>query len=149
MLEEGNKIVFRDEVTKKNTRAWLSICPWIPLLEFRMVKLGSFRVYSEKVKTMEPPFSIGEYRVSSKVGEGSLSTVWKAERRCSGEVVALKQVYLSKLNRNLSNSLHCEINFLSSVNHPNIIRLLHAFQVIFLSIHRWKFILSLIAHPVR
>ena len=78
---------------------------------------------------MELPFTIGEYTVRSKVGEGPLSTVWKAERKCSGEVVALKQVYLSKLNRNLRNSLDCEINFLSSVNHPNIIRLLHAFQV--------------------
>eukprot|EP00261_Vitis_vinifera_P019091 XP_010649423.1 PREDICTED: serine/threonine-protein kinase ATG1t isoform X4 [Vitis vinifera] len=77
---------------------------------------------------MDPPFTIGEYTVRSKVGQGPQSTVWKAEQKCSGEVVALKQVYLSKLNRNLKTSLDCEINFLSSVSHPNIIRLLHVFQ---------------------
>lgn len=82
---------------------------------------------------MEIPFSIGEYTVRSKVGRGPLSTIWKAERKCSGEVVALKQVYLSKLNRNLRTSLDCEINFLSSVNHRNIIRLLNVFQVGFTS----------------
>ncbi|RVW78110.1 Nodulation-signaling pathway 2 protein [Vitis vinifera] len=90
-------------------------------------------IYIEKsdveLKTMDPPFTIGEYTVRSKVGQGPQSTVWKAEQKCSGEVVALKQVYLSKLNRNLKTSLDCEINFLSSVSHPNIIRLLHVFQV--------------------
>ena len=92
---------------------------------------------------MDPPFTIGEYTVRSKVGQGPQSTVWKAEQKCSGEVVALKQVYLSKLNRNLKTSLDCEINFLSSVSHPNIIRLLHVFQVGFY--HRF---LPSIAHPV-
>ncbi|ONI01894.1 hypothetical protein PRUPE_6G165600 [Prunus persica] len=54
--------------------------------------------------------------------------VWKAVHRESGEVVALKQVFLSRLNRRLKNCLDCEIKFLSSVCHPNIVRLLKAFQ---------------------
>ena len=72
---------------------------------------------------------IGDYMLKSKLGESSVSTVWKAESKSSGEAVAVKQVFLSKLNRHLTNCLDCEINFLSSVNHPNIIRLLHVFQV--------------------
>lgn len=68
------------------------------------------------------------YVLKSKIGEGSFSTVWKAEQRPSGEDVAVKQVFLSKLNSHLRASLDCEINFLSSVNHPNIVHLLHFFQ---------------------
>lgn len=68
------------------------------------------------------------YLFRSKIGEGSFSAVWRAQQRPSGEDVAVKQVFLSKLNPHLKASLDCEINFLSSVNHPNIIRLLHFFQ---------------------
>lgn len=73
--------------------------------------------------------AVGDYVLSSKLGEGSFSTVWKAVRRAGGEVVAVKQVHLSKLNGHLRSCLDCELDFLSSVDHPNIIRLLHVFQV--------------------
>ncbi|MED6119275.1 hypothetical protein PIB30_010199 [Stylosanthes scabra] len=63
-----------------------------------------------------------------KIGEGSFSAVWRAEERGSGEEVAVKQVFLSKLSPRLKSSFHCELNFLSSVNHPNIVRLLNFFQ---------------------
>ncbi|XP_056159092.1 serine/threonine-protein kinase ATG1t [Syzygium oleosum] len=72
--------------------------------------------------------AVGDYVLSSKLGEGSFSTVWKAVRRAGGEVVAVKQVHLSKLNGHLRSCLDCELDFLSSVDHPNIIRLLHVFQ---------------------
>ncbi|RDY11252.1 Serine/threonine-protein kinase ATG1t, partial [Mucuna pruriens] len=68
------------------------------------------------------------YLLKSKIGEASFSAVWRAEQRPNGEDVAVKQVFLSKLSPRLKASLDCEINFLSSVNHPNIIRLLHFFQ---------------------
>ncbi|KAK8587655.1 hypothetical protein V6N12_022139 [Hibiscus sabdariffa] len=74
------------------------------------------------------PFTIGDYLLKSKLGESSVSIVWEAESKSSGEVVAVKQVFISKLNRHLANCLDCELNFLSSVNHPNIIRLLHVLQ---------------------
>ncbi|GMI98073.1 hypothetical protein like AT1G49180 [Hibiscus trionum] len=74
------------------------------------------------------PFTIGDYLLKSKLGESSVSIVWKAESKSSGQVVAVKQVFLSKLNRHLANCLDCELSFLSSVNHPNIIRLLHVLQ---------------------
>ncbi|KAL1368389.1 hypothetical protein HN51_022512 [Arachis hypogaea] len=63
-----------------------------------------------------------------KIGNGSFSVVWRAEHRGTGEEVAVKQVFLSKLNLRLKSSFHCELNFLSSVNHPNIVRLLDFFQ---------------------
>ncbi|KAJ0040927.1 hypothetical protein Pint_27147 [Pistacia integerrima] len=70
----------------------------------------------------------GNYLLKSKLGESPFSTVWKAEHLSSGDVVAVKQVYLHKLNKHLRSCLDCELNFLSSVNHPNIIRLFHVFQ---------------------
>ncbi|XP_031278595.1 serine/threonine-protein kinase ATG1t isoform X2 [Pistacia vera] len=70
----------------------------------------------------------GNYLLKSKLGESPFSTVWKAEHVSSGDVVAVKQVYLHKLNKHLRSCLDCELNFLSSVNHPNIIRLFHVFQ---------------------
>ncbi|KAL1290862.1 hypothetical protein HN51_059394 [Arachis hypogaea] len=63
-----------------------------------------------------------------KIGKGSFSAVWRAEQRGTGEEVAVKQVFLSKLSPRLKSSFHCELNFLSSVNHPNIVRLLDFFQ---------------------
>ncbi|MBA0575984.1 hypothetical protein Golob_025307 [Gossypium lobatum] len=74
------------------------------------------------------PFTIGDYLLKSKLRESSVSIVWKAETKSSGEEVAVKQVFLSKLNKHLANCLDCELNFLSSVNHPNIIRLLQVLQ---------------------
>ncbi|KAI4317136.1 hypothetical protein L6164_025035 [Bauhinia variegata] len=71
---------------------------------------------------------VGDYYLKSKMGEGSFSRVWRAEQKLSGEEVAVKQVDLSRLNRRLKTSLDCEISFLSSVNHPNIVRLLNVFQ---------------------
>ncbi|KAK2391113.1 serine/threonine-protein kinase ATG1t [Trifolium repens] len=68
------------------------------------------------------------YLLKSKIGEGSSSTVWKAQQKPTGKDVAVKQIFLSKLNSRLKASLDCEINFLSSVNHPNIVHLLHFFQ---------------------
>lgn len=84
---------------------------------------------TESAHDHSEPFTVGDYVLKSKLGEGSFSTVWKAEHRLSGEEVALKQVFLSRLNRHLRNCLDCELNFLSSVNHPNIVRLFNVFQV--------------------
>ncbi|XLR04084.1 hypothetical protein HN51_058913 [Arachis hypogaea] len=52
----------------------------------------------------------------------------EGEHRGTDEEVAVKQVFLSKLIPRLKSSIHCELNFLSSVNHPNIVRLLDFFQ---------------------
>ncbi|XP_022774864.1 serine/threonine-protein kinase ATG1t isoform X2 [Durio zibethinus] len=82
----------------------------------------------EAMPCLSEPFTIGDYVLKSKLGESSVSTVWKAESQSSGEVVAVKQVFLPRLNKHLANCLDCELNFLSSVNHPNIIRLLLVLQ---------------------
>ncbi|KAL6005506.1 hypothetical protein ACLOJK_006073 [Asimina triloba] len=68
------------------------------------------------------------YVLKGRIREGAFSVVWRAEHRWSRQDVVLKQVYLSRLNRKLRACLECELNFLSAINHPNIIRLLDTFQ---------------------
>lgn len=62
------------------------------------------------------------------VGAGSFTQVWKAKHTLHGNTVAIKDVDLQKLNKLLRDCLECEVNFLRSVNHPNIIRLLETMQ---------------------
>ncbi|XVE86585.1 hypothetical protein DITRI_Ditri18aG0045200 [Diplodiscus trichospermus] len=82
----------------------------------------------EAMPCLSESLTIGDYVLKSKLGESSVSTVWKAESKSSGEVVVVKQVFLSELNKHLADCLDCELHFLSSVNHPNIIRLFHVLQ---------------------
>lgn len=82
----------------------------------------------------EPPIAaVGGYDVLARLGPadacGRISTVYRGARRSDGRNVALKQVCLSGLSANLKDSLDCEIRFLASVRHPNIIRLLDVVQV--------------------
>ncbi|KAI3846046.1 hypothetical protein MKX03_029078, partial [Papaver bracteatum] len=77
---------------------------------------------------MENEIRVSKYLLREKVSEGSLSIIWKAEHRTSREEVILKQVFLSKLNQNLKDCLDCELNFLSSVKHPNIIHLIEVIK---------------------
>ncbi|CAI0555012.1 unnamed protein product [Linum tenue] len=83
---------------------------------------------------------VGDYVLKSKLGESSSSTVWKAERKATGETVVVKQVQLSKLNKHMKDCLDCELGFLSSVHHPNIIRLFHFFQVVRIELGSMKLI---------
>ncbi|KAI5405083.1 hypothetical protein KIW84_052020 [Lathyrus oleraceus] len=75
------------------------------------------------------PFGIRACCFSCDVTNGESSArLREAELRPSGQHVAVKQVFLSKLNPRLKSSLDCEINLLSSVNQANIVHLLHFFQ---------------------
>ncbi|CAA6660518.1 unnamed protein product [Spirodela intermedia] len=53
-----------------------------------------------------------------------MSVVWRAVHAPSGREVALKQVRLGELTAGMRASLDCEVSFLRSVRHPNIVRLL-------------------------
>lgn len=70
----------------------------------------------------------GDYMATKVVGAGSFTEVWKARHTLHGNQVAIKDVDLQKLNKHLRDCLDCEIKFLRSVNHPNIIRLLETIE---------------------
>ncbi|AAF69696.1 F27J15.5 [Arabidopsis thaliana] len=71
---------------------------------------------------------LDDYIAKSKLSESLTSTVWLAKHKLTGEEAVMKCFDLSKLNRNLRDCLNNELEFLSSVDHPNIIRLLHVSQ---------------------
>eukprot|EP00252_Welwitschia_mirabilis_P013529 TRINITY_DN2974_c0_g1_i2.p1 TRINITY_DN2974_c0_g1~~TRINITY_DN2974_c0_g1_i2.p1 ORF type:complete len:190 (+),score=38.88 TRINITY_DN2974_c0_g1_i2:133-702(+) len=71
---------------------------------------------------------IGDYLIIEKAGEGSYTVVWKAVHLLYGNYVAIKDVNLRLLDKRLRQCLDCEASFLSSVNHPNIVRLHQTIQ---------------------
>ncbi|KAK9713289.1 hypothetical protein RND81_06G017300 [Saponaria officinalis] len=74
---------------------------------------------------------VDDYILTEKINESSYSTVWRGfhKNKPNKDDVAIKQINLSKLSPTLKSSLDCELNFLSTVTHPNIIRLFSVFQV--------------------
>ncbi|KAG0496402.1 hypothetical protein HPP92_001093 [Vanilla planifolia] len=69
--------------------------------------------------------ALDEYELKESLGgEPPLTAVWKAVHRPSGQEVAVKRVRLSGISQKLVECLECELSFLASVSHPNIIRLL-------------------------
>ena len=67
------------------------------------------------------------FKILSKIGEGSFSTVLKVQRKKDGLIYALKRVKFAKLNeKEKSNALN-EIRILASINNKNIISYKEAF----------------------
>jgi serine/threonine protein kinase len=82
----------------------------------------------EEDNLWKPMMMLDDYIAKSKLSESLTSTVWLAKHKLTGEEAVMKCFDLSKLNRNLRDCLNNELEFLSSVDHPNIIRLLHVSQ---------------------
>ena len=67
------------------------------------------------------------FKILSKIGEGSFSTVYKVQRKKDGIIYALKRVKFAKLNeKEKANALN-EIRILASINNKNIISYKEAF----------------------
>ncbi|XP_038874388.1 serine/threonine-protein kinase ATG1a isoform X2 [Benincasa hispida] len=71
---------------------------------------------------------IGNYILGEKLGSGSFAVVWKSRHRHLGTVVAVKEIQRKQLSPKVCDSLFREISILSTINHPNIIRLFEAIQ---------------------
>ncbi|KAF7843737.1 serine/threonine-protein kinase ATG1a isoform X1 [Senna tora] len=71
---------------------------------------------------------IGDYILGPQIGSGSFAVVWHSRHRHSGLEVAVKEIDMKKLSPKVSESLLKEISILSTINHPNIIRLFEAIQ---------------------
>ncbi|ONI23653.1 hypothetical protein PRUPE_2G200500 [Prunus persica] len=71
---------------------------------------------------------IGDYILGPKVGSGSFAVVWRSRHRQLGIEVAVKEIDKKQLSPKVSDSLLKEISILSTINHPNIIRLFEAIQ---------------------
>lgn len=74
------------------------------------------------------PRLVGDYILGPRIGSGSFAVVWKSKHRHSGVEVAVKEIDLKQLSPKVSENLLKEISILSTIDHPNIIRLFDAIE---------------------
>lgn len=73
---------------------------------------------------------VGNYILGKKIGTGSFAVVWKATNRMTGDEVAVKEIDKKKLsNIKVKENLLKEIEILSHIKHPNIVRLHEPMEV--------------------
>mmetsp|Transcript_12014 Transcript_12014/g.21398 ORF Transcript_12014/g.21398 Transcript_12014/m.21398 type:complete len:107 (-) Transcript_12014:239-559(-) len=73
--------------------------------------------------------SISEFQELGALGKGSFASVVKVERKCDGQVYAMKKVHFgNKPKQELYDTLN-EIRFLASLKHENIVGLYEVFEV--------------------
>ena len=72
---------------------------------------------------------IASYELKHQIGSGSFAVVWEAVHRETGQVVALKEIKMDKLNAKLRDNLKSEVAILQQIHHRNIVRLLDVMQV--------------------
>ncbi|WVZ17395.1 hypothetical protein V8G54_010377 [Vigna mungo] len=77
--------------------------------------------------TMEPRV-IGDYIMGPPIGSGSFAVVWRSRHRVSGLEVAIKEIDQRQLSPKVQEHLFKEISILSTINHPNIVRLFETIQ---------------------
>ena len=68
------------------------------------------------------------YRVSTLIGEGSFGRVFKGEDKQTGEDVALKLIPKVGHTEKDLKSLRCECKIQKELRHPNIVRMIDAFE---------------------
>ena len=66
------------------------------------------------------------YEVIKKLGEGSYGKIYKAKNKISGDIRAMKQIDKSKITDMVT--FKNEIEILSKMDHPNIIKLFEVFE---------------------
>lgn len=70
---------------------------------------------------MEPPESIGAYRVLESLGRGAMGVVYRARHEVSGAEVALKTVHHPRVSSLAA--IRREVHALSRLRHPQIVRI--------------------------
>ncbi|QCE02473.1 unc51-like kinase [Vigna unguiculata] len=76
---------------------------------------------------MEPRV-IGDYIMGPPIGSGSFAVVWRSRHRVSGLEVAIKEIDQRQLSPKVKEHLLKEISILSTIKHPNIVRLFETIQ---------------------
>ncbi|EAX97236.1 CAMK family protein kinase [Trichomonas vaginalis G3] len=71
---------------------------------------------------------MNDYYQIAQIGEGSFGRVYKARRKYTGRLVAIKMIHKLGQSQDSLASLRREINILQKVDHPNIMRLLEVFE---------------------
>lgn len=67
--------------------------------------------------------ALDDYELTERLGSGSFAVVWKAIHKRDGNLFAIKQFSEPILTSSLRPRLQAEINILSRISHPNVVRL--------------------------
>ena len=73
------------------------------------------------------PQFFGEYEVLKTIGKGKFAVVYRAKKRGSEDVVALKRIAVDMMNDKAREKCLKEVRLLQSLDHPNIIRYMDSF----------------------
>jgi len=68
------------------------------------------------------------YKLEGDLGQGSFATVKRATNKTSGEKVAIKIISKQQLSEDDKLGLQNEIDILTHVDHPNIVKLFEVFE---------------------
>lgn len=73
------------------------------------------------------PQFFGEYEVLKTIGKGKFAVVYRAKKKGSEDVVALKRIAVDMMNDKAREKCLKEVRLLQSLYHPNIIRYMDSF----------------------
>jgi serine/threonine protein kinase len=72
---------------------------------------------------------ITDFKILSKLGNGSFGTVYEAKHKKTNKVYAIKEIKKSALDsKKLLEHVRTEVKIMYSLNHPNIIKLYNHFE---------------------
>ena len=73
--------------------------------------------------------SMENYHLIKQIGEGSFGKVYKARRKYTGRLVAIKMINKAGQSKDDLESFRREIDLLQKVSHPNVMRMLNVFEI--------------------
>uniref|UniRef100_A0A0D9VNU7 Protein kinase domain-containing protein n=1 Tax=Leersia perrieri TaxID=77586 RepID=A0A0D9VNU7_9ORYZ len=79
-------------------------------------------------RLVNPPRIVGEYKLLEEVGVGSFAKVYRATHLRTGDVVAVKEIDPRRIDERVRREILKEKAILSSLSHPNILRLVDTIQ---------------------
>lgn len=81
-------------------------------------------------RMVDPPRVVGEYKLLEEIGVGSFAKVYLATHLRTGDVVAVKEIDPRRIDERVRGGILEEKAILSTLSHPNILRLIDTIQVV-------------------